>query len=324
MQQKVLVVGGAGYVGGALVDLLKNINFLSVTVYDILAYESRYLKSGVTFIYGDIRDREKLAQILPQFDIVVWLAALVGDGACAADPFLTESINTDSVKWLVDNFKGRIVFPSTCSVYGVNNDLIDEDATPNPLSVYAKTKLAAERYILEHGNRPLVFRLGTLYGLGDEHSRIRLDLVVNVLTKRAVDGQVLRVCGGEQWRPLIHVKDVARAIVFGVLHDIEGLYNLASQNCTIKQIAEEVRRVVPGCQVEFTEGKFEDLRNYRVCWDRWAKKVLKNNSSFIPLWSLVDGVLQIAKVIREHRIKNPDDPMYSNEAHIKNEYRRWP
>lgn len=316
-QTSVLVVGGAGYVGGTLVDQLKAAGF-SVCVYDVLAYDDRFLKD-VNFIYGDVRDRSKLEEILPQYDIVVWLAAVVGDGACAADPFLSRAINEDAVKWFVDHFEGRIVFPSTCSVYGVNNDLIDETAQSNPLSVYGETKLAAEQYILQNAQNPLVFRLGTLYGLGDQYSRIRLDLVVNVLTKRAVFGETLRVCGGEQWRPLIHVQDVAYAMTHGIFYGISGLFNLATRNCTIKEIAQEVQAVISTTTVEYVDGKFEDLRNYRVSWNKWAKE----SRGWTQRWSLEQGILQVAQVMKENRIKNPDDPIYSNEAHIKGRYRRW-
>lgn len=323
MRDRVLVVGGAGYVGGTLVDQLLKAEF-QVTVYDVLAYEERYLKD-VEFIYGDIRDREKLSSILPNYDVVVWLAAVVGDGACASDPFLSQAINEDAVKWLVDSFHGRIVFPSTCSVYGMNNDLINESADPNPLSVYATTKLAAEQYILRKaGDRSLIFRLGTLYGIGDEHSRIRLDLVVNVLTKRAVSGETLKVCGGEQWRPLIHVQDVAYAMNCGLYYGITGMYNLATRNCTIRQIAEEVQSVVPGCEVQYTEGKFEDLRNYRVSWDSWEKAAGISAGCWAPRWTLRQGIFQVAEVMQQRRIKDPNSPIYSNEAIIHNQYRRWP
>ena len=112
-------------------------------------YETRYLKD-INFIYGDILDREKLFPILDEFDVVIWLAAIVGDGACAIDPAMTKAVNEDSVKWLVDNYDGRIVFASTCSVYGIQNNLIDELAEFNPQSIYASTKLAAEKYIFQY------------------------------------------------------------------------------------------------------------------------------------------------------------------------------
>jgi len=319
-----LVVGGAGYIGGWLTDLLQYTAREHCdpdpTVYDILAYEERFMKH-VPFVYGDIRDRSKLLEILPKFDTVVWLAAIVGDGACAADPFLTQAVNADAVKWLVDNYDGRIIFTSTCSVYGVNNDLIDEDAAPNPLSVYAETKLEAEQYILEHAaDRSVVFRLGTLYGVGDLFSRIRLDLVANILAKKAACGEPLTVFGGEQWRPMIHVKDVGEAIRYAVNHPkLKGLFNLSAGNFRIHEIATEIKKVIPECEVKTVEMMFEDQRNYRVSTDRWHA-VLDAPS---PQWKLINGVHDIVSLVKHNRIKNLGSPIYSNQLHIENTYRRW-
>ena len=143
---KILVVGGAGYIGGCTVDALENDLNHDVTVYDNLMYERTYLKS-INFIAGDIRNPELYNSIIHNFDVVVWLAAIVGDGACTINPNHTKEINYDCVKKLADsNYKGKIIFTSTCSVYGANNDLLDETATPNPLSLYASTKLQAEKY----------------------------------------------------------------------------------------------------------------------------------------------------------------------------------
>src|SRR5579859_1012785 len=117
MIKKVLVVGGAGYIGGAVTDILlqKKIPF---TVYDNLTYENHYLKP-VDFLYGDVRDHKKLKKLLPEYSHVIWLAAIVGDGACAINPLLTKEVNQDSVAWVSNQFDGRIIFTSTCSVYGM-------------------------------------------------------------------------------------------------------------------------------------------------------------------------------------------------------------
>ena len=321
---RTLVVGGAGYIGGYLTDIVRRsaleLGHGDPCVYDILAYEERFLKD-VPFVYGDIRDRAKLLEILPKFDTVVWLAAIVGDGACAADPFLTQAVNADAMKWLVDNYSGRIIFTSTCSVYGVNNDLIDEDAAPNPLSVYAETKLEAEQYVLKHAaDRSVVFRLGTLYGVGDLFSRIRLDLVTNILAKRAACGESLKVFGGDQWRPMIHVKDVGRAILFAINSpNLTGLYNLSAGNFRIHEIADVVQKVVPTCEVERVDMLFEDQRNYRVSTDRW-RAVLDAPS---PTLTMEDGVRDIVNLVKEDRIKNLGSPIYSNQMHIEQTYRRW-
>lgn len=305
----VLVVGGAGYIGGFLTDHL-NRNDYNVAVYDNLLFEDRYLKN-CEFIYGDIRDTKKLSKIVDNYDCVVWLAGLVGDGACAVNQRLTKNLNVDTVKWLVDNYKGKIVFPSTCSVYGMNNDLIEEDATPNPLSLYAATKLQAEKYVLNNAKDSLVFRLGTLFGLGDRHSRMRLDLVANILSMRAAKGEKLTVFGGEQWRPLLHVRDVSTAILHGLKNNISGLYNLSYKNYKIVELAEQIQKIIPECQVEYTDMKFEDLRNYKVKNDKYLATGWK------PEYTLDDGINQIMSLIEENRIKDTGDVVYSNAAFMR-------
>src|SRR2546421_2743765 len=172
----VLVVGGAGYVGGAVTDRLMGSRH-NVRVYDSLLYEDSYRKP-VDFVLGDVRDWNRLKSQLEWADVVVWLAALVGDGACSLDPDLTVEINELSVKRLTEEFDGRTIFISTCSVYGAQAGILDEKSPLNPLSLYAVTKLKAETYLRDRN--ALVFRLGTLFGVGDHFSRIRLDLVVNV------------------------------------------------------------------------------------------------------------------------------------------------
>ncbi len=311
---KILITGGCGYVGGYLTDVLLKDGH-DVTIYDNLLYETRFLKN-VKFINGDIREYNKLNKSINDYEVVIWLAAIVGDGACQVDLELTEELNFNSVKWLVDNYKGKILFTSTCSIYGVNNDLIDETAKPNPLSSYATTKLAAEQYIVENSSDYLIFRLGTLYGLGDQHSRLRLDLVANILTKKAVDGEKLSVFGGQQWRPLLHVKDVAHAFVYCLNNNITGLYNLSEKNFNISDIAKTICEVIPNTEVYYKDMKFEDLRNYKV-----------NNSKILatgwkPTLVLKDGVFELKAIFEEQRIKNLSDPVYSNEAFVKYLYGR--
>jgi nucleoside-diphosphate-sugar epimerase len=306
---KILVVGGAGYIGGFLTDhLIEDGN--DVVVYDNLLFEDRFLKD-CDFVYGDIRDTIKLASMINKFDVVVWLAGLVGDGACAVNHNLTKKLNVDTVKWLVDNFKGKIVFPSTCSVYGMNNNLIEETAEPNPLSLYAATKLEAERYVLENCEDALVFRLGTLFGLGDRHSRMRLDLVANILSMRAARGETLTIFGGEQWRPLLHVRDVSTAILHGLQNDTTGLYNLSYKNYKICDLGEEIRKIMPSCQIEYTDMKFEDLRNYKVK----NQKIL--NTGWAPSYTLEDGITEIFSLIKEKRVKDTTDVVYSNAAFMR-------
>lgn len=312
--KRILIVGGAGYIGGYLTDTLNHGH--EITVYDNLTYEPRYLKD-VDFVFGDVRDRSLLGNTLVdvQPDIVIWLAAIVGDGACQLNPSLTEEVNYQSVRWLCDNYDGKIIFTSTCSVYGINNELIDEHATPNPLSVYASTKLAAERHLRREAGDSLVFRLGTLYGLGDCHSRLRFDLVANILTNKAVNNTPLSVFGGEQWRPLLHVRDVTSAIVHGIDNNIAGLYNLHDNNYTIGDLARNIVEVVnPACTISYTDMSFEDLRNYRVTSDKYRQ------TGWLPQNSLDEGIAALAQTITEGRIKDPTESIYSNERFLKESY----
>ncbi len=303
----ILVVGGAGYIGGAVTDYLLETNH-RVRVYDLLLYEESYRKS-VDFVFGDIRNHALLKAQLQWADAVVWLAALVGDGACALNPQLSIELNQSSVEWLAQNFNGRIIYTSTCSVYGAQNGELTEESLLKPLSVYAVTKLAAERYLLN--KNALIFRLGTLFGVGDLFSRIRLDLVVNILTVRAAMEGKLTVFGGEQFRPLLHVKDVARAIVENLETPHTGIFNLHRQNVRIVDLAYQVRNHFPDAVLTRTDMKFQDARNYRVNSDK-ARTIL----GWQPHWSIDDGIVEVKELIEKRRIKDVSSPRYTNQAYL--------
>jgi nucleoside-diphosphate-sugar epimerase len=307
---KVLVVGGAGYVGGHLVDELLLAGY-DVTVYDNLTYEDMYLKN-VNFVFGDILDYPKINGILTGFDTVIWLAALVGDPACAINPSLTLKTNTEAISNLVRNFKGKIIFPSTCSVYGAQDEVLSEESPTKPLSLYAESKLTAEKILLHSGNQVLIFRLGTLFGISDVLARLRVDLVLNLLTIRAVLEGEMSVFGGKQFRPLLHVRDVSTAILPHVFNDKVGIFNLGCENTTIADLAERISIMVPGSSVSFTELSFQDSRNYRISTDK-SERVL----GFKPIYSIEDGIKEVATAVKMGRIKNVNHPRYSNSEALK-------
>jgi nucleoside-diphosphate-sugar epimerase len=303
----ILVVGGAGYVGGGIVDKLQQKH--QVTVYDSLIYENEFRKN-VNFIYGDIRDYSKLNKILKQYDAVVWLAALVGDGACSINPTLTYEINSESVKNLVANFKGKIIFFSTCSVYGAQEGVLNEESEVNPLSEYAKSKLVAEDILTN--SDAIVFRLGTLFGIGDEFSRIRLDLVVNVLVTKALIDNKMSVFGGEQWRPLLHVKDVANAVDHTIESSLKGVYNLHYKNFKISEIADLIKEKISNVEIVTTPLPFQDARNYQV-----SSEKLKLASNFEAEVSLEKGIDEVFNLISSGRVKDINNPRYSNQNFLK-------
>jgi nucleoside-diphosphate-sugar epimerase len=303
----VLVVGGAGYIGVAVTDMLSSTAH-HVRVYDCLLYEESYRKP-VEFVFGDIRDHKRLQPHLEWADAVVWLAALVGDGACALNPELSIELNQRAVEWLAQNFAGRIIFTSTCSVYGAQDGELTEDSATNPLSVYAVTKLAAESYL--QAKNALIFRLGTLFGVGDLFARIRLDLVVNVLTVRAAIEGKLTVFGGDQFWPLLHVKDVAKAIVDNLASPHTGVFNLHRQNVRIVDLAYQVRNHFPDATLQTTDMKFQDARNYRVNSQK-ARQIL----SWKPHWSIDDGIIEVKELVEHQRIKDVSNPRYTNQAFL--------
>jgi nucleoside-diphosphate-sugar epimerase len=172
------------------------------------------------------------------------------------------------------------------------------------------TKLEAEKYVLR--NNGLVFRLGTLFGLGDDHSRIRLDLVVNYLTLKALSEKKITVFGGNQWRPVIAVRDVAGYLAEAVATDFVGIFNVKYKNVKIIDLAKTIAALFPGVIVKTTERKLEDLRNYRVNSEK-VEKYFK----FKPTTTIEEEVKRMTKVFKERRIKNVDDDIYYNTHYVK-------
>lgn len=311
MSKKVLVCGGAGYIGGLTCDTLISQGF-DVTVYDNLLYESRFLKP-IKFINGDIRDTEKLNRISNDFDVIVLMAALVGDPACSVDHQLTEEINYTAIKDFCDivSPNKHLIFMSTCSVYGAQDGILDEESITNPLSSYASTKLQAEKHVLKLGGT--VFRLGTVFGLGDTYSRLRMDLVVNVLTMKAVKEGEITINGGEQWRPIIAVKDIAEYVTEACREEYEGVFILSKENVVIRELGERVAKLIPNTKINYTEISFQDARNYRV--DN-IKSL--NTFKYKPQVTVEDEVSRMLTMFKESRVQNPEDKVYHNGAYLKN------
>lgn len=308
-KQKVLVLGGSGYLGGLLVDKLIRLQFHPV-VFDCLLYETRYIKRA-DFIYGDIRDTESVLKAAEGCFAVVNMAGIVGDLAASVNPVLTRDVNYLAVENIAKRLpkEVKLIHISTCSVYGQSDEILDENSLTKPLSVYAATKLASEPVVLNRGGT--IFRLGTVFGLGDEFSRLRADLVVQTMTFRAIKSQCLMVNGGEQWRPIISTRCVVNYIYEALIKDRPGLFIVAKENTTIKDLAERVAKVIPGTKIVYTELNFQDARNYRV---NTAKADATFN--YRPNITVEEEVLRIAYLVKSGRLKNPEDPNYSNGTYL--------
>jgi nucleoside-diphosphate-sugar epimerase len=305
----ILVTGGAGYIGDSAVQYLLRLGH-RVTVLDNLIYGGAYMRqdSFLTFVRGDIRDPNLIKTLVSTHDGVLHLAAIVGDGACQANPKLTVEVNeqaTATIARLCKEHDKSMTFASTCSVYGANNNLLVENSPTNPLSLYAGTKLKAEEYVKEVP-RHYIFRLGTLLGLSAEHARLRCDLVANILTYRAMSNETLQVFGGEQWRPLLHVRDAGELMAYSLTRKPlrqsypkggYGTYILSRRNYTMLSLASLVLDVCgkSRSKMEVTEMPYEDQRNYKVSESRHGK-------FWLPSRSVADGIAEMARTVREGRI----------------------
>jgi len=306
---RVLITGGAGYLGGALTDALRTSDH-EVRVYDCLLYEESYRKD-VPFVHGDIRDVTRLEPQLRWADVVVWLAALVGDPACALNEQLTMDVNVRALEAAAQRFPGRIICMSSCSVYGAAEGLLHEESALQPLSLYAKTKIWGEELLARRPN-VLQFRLGTLYGVGDTHARIRFDLVVNTLTMRAALHRKMSVFGGQQFRPFVHVKDIAQLIAQELTTPSAGTYNAHAENCTIHDLADRIHHHFPHAVVERSSVMTQDNRNYRT-----TSAKAQRDLGFRPERRIEDGIIELKALLEEGRIKNSFVTRFSNYLYLK-------
>jgi nucleoside-diphosphate-sugar epimerase len=248
----------------------------SVRVLDSLLFGKESLKSvekhlNFELFQGDVRDIQVVVQTMKGCDAIIHLAAIVGDPACEENPQLAAEINRAATRMLIDVGRGhgiqRFLLASTCSVYGASDFLMDERAQVAPISLYAQTKADSENLLLEArcaSFHPTILRLSTLFGVSP---RPRFDLVVNLLTARAIRMGKITIFNGEQWRPFMHVYDAARAFLACLevknLDVVSGeIFNAGSYglNHRLSEIAESLSRIVPDVDVERVEN--EDRRNY--------------------------------------------------------------
>ena len=311
MSERVLVTGGAGYIGSILVPDLLGQGY-KVTVLDNLMHGQTSLldccaNRDFDFIKGDICEYGLIGRLIPKFDIVIPLAAIVGAPACKLNPGLTRLVNYEAYMFLVERVSGSqmILFPNTNSGYGLGEqgNFCTEQTPLRPVSEYGRTKVEVEKALLEKGNA-VTFRLATVFGMSP---RMRLDLLVNDFTYRAFRDRFIILFEEHFRRNFIHIRDVAKAFSFGIKNyeRMKGEpfnVGLSSANLTKRQLCEKIKGHVPDFHILSAPlGEDPDKRDYLVSNEKIE------SLGWQPDYTIDDGIQELLKgfkMLRPNRFAN--------------------
>lgn len=310
--RKIVVTGGAGYVGAVLVPKLLNKGY-NVKVIDLYIYGEDVLDSvknhpRLIQVKGDIRDKGLLEKELRGYDTVIHLACISNDPSYELNPELGKSINYDAFILLVNIAKKlsvkNFIYASSSSVYGVKEEEeVTEDLALNPLTDYSLYKAKCEDILMKEASPNFIvtiIRPATVCGYSP---RLRLDLTVNILTNHAINKGEITVFGGEQTRPNIHIEDMASLYVYLLeLEDCKihkGIYNAGYENYKVREIAEMVRKIInPSLPIKTVPT--EDNRSYRI-----SSKKIREELGFVPNYKIEEAILDLKRAFEEGKIPNP-------------------
>tara|TARA_B110000971_G_C19942946_1_gene469634 strand:- start:228 stop:1208 length:981 start_codon:yes stop_codon:yes gene_type:complete len=315
--KKIFIIGGGGYVGSALVPRMLDVGY-QVTVYDLFIYGEEVLKKheNLKIIKGDIRDIDLLKKSLKGFDSVIHLACISNDPSFELDPELGKSINLDCFRPLVETAKDlkikRFIYASSSSVYGIKEEKNVIETLPlEPLTDYSKFKVECEKILSEYTSdefETVIIRPATVCGYA---IRQRLDVVVNILTNLAFHKRKIKVFGGEQLRPNIHIQDMVNIYMEVLKADkklVNGeIFNAGYDNFKVNEIALAVKEVV-GDDVEIETMPTDDNRSYHV-----SSEKIKENLNFTPQHTIKDAIRDLKKAFEEKKLPNSlEDSQYFN------------
>jgi nucleoside-diphosphate-sugar epimerase len=316
MKKSIFITGGAGYIGTSLIPLLLARNY-EVTVYDSLLYDNGdalipFMKDpNFNFIYGDIRDKMRIGDALVGHDAVVHLAALVGYPYCKkAGEAESYSVNVEGTKTLIEHMTPDqyLIYSSTGSNYGVIDDVCTEETPLAPLTIYGRTKTAAEYLVMNRPNST-AFRFATAFGIS---SHLRLDLLINDLTYRLMTDGYVVIYESSFMRTFIHVRDMGRSFDFAIENqDLvkNNVYNVGSNsmNYSKKDACDLIKKYVPKAYVHYAPiGEDADKRNYVVSYDKI------NKIGFDTTITLEKGIRELVKTIPLLRIRSNYHSVFNN------------
>ncbi len=295
---KILLTGGAGYIGSVITEYLLEENELFVLDnFNSVNPSLAAYCSNKNFhpIKGDVRDEKIIKELIKKVDLVIPLAALVGAPLCKQDPINAQSTNFDAINLIVKNLSSSqmIIYPTTNSGYGIskNEEFCTEESPLNPISLYGKSKCEAEDLILQSGNG-ITFRLATVFGMSPQ---MRLDLIVNDFVYRAMFDSALIIFEGSFRRNFIHIRDVSRAFIhaidnYEIMNNEPFNVGLSSANLTKIELCEKIKEHIPNFSfIESEIGEDPDKRDYLVS----NKKIEK--TGFSAKYSLDDGIVELIK-----------------------------
>jgi len=295
--KKVLITGGAGYLGSVLTEVLLNKGY-KVTVLDNLIYKQTSVApfayhSNFDFVLGDVTNNSLLKPLVESHDVIIPLAAIVGMPACKAQPELTVKVNYEQVKniteWVIKN--QMVLIPNTNSQYGSSTEIITEDSPFKPLSLYAETKCDAEKAVLDSGNG-IALRLATVFGMS---YRMRMDLLVNDFVYKSLENGYLVLFEAHFIRNYIHVRDIANTFLFMIENYSKCNNNafnvgLSSANCTKLELANKIKQYLPELVIVQNDFKKDfDQRNYMVSNSKLE------SFGWQPQYSLERGIQELIK-----------------------------
>lgn len=313
--KKIFITGGAGYVGSRLVPYLIEKGYF-VTVYDIMHYSSNFLPKEsikLDIIKGDIRDTRKIKECCKDHDYFLHLACISNDASFVLDESLSQSVNFDCFEPMViaakENKIKRFIYASSSSVYGISDKQdVKEDHPLLPLTAYNKFKGMCEPLLLKHSNEDfetVIFRPATVCGYGP---RMRFDLSVNILTCNAICNNKIRVFGGDQLRPNLHILDYCKAVLLLINAERykvnKEIFNIGYENLSIREIANKIKHILENefnfNNIEINIETSNDNRSYHINSDK-----IFDVLNFRPSLTIEDAVKEIYEKFKSNEFDNP-------------------